>query len=198
MTRDNRMAIDEEHNETTIPNKVAPPAPPSSSSLDQQAQPGMPEYHPLKKDKGKKKATAEEVQQHDEARERDQTERARQEIVAESIPPEVLAIARRIHEQDRVGDLEDHLRQAHESLARALDRNRQLEQELEKASRGTKQPHTSQSEDSAEGYSSKHSRPPVAGPSRPQEHAHTSQSEDSAEGHLSRRLRLPVAGPSRT
>lgn len=81
----------------------------------------------------------------------------------------MLDIARRIHERDRLGDLKDHLRQAHESLARALERSQRLEQDLEQTGRGTKRPRGGQSSESNGKHSNKRARPPVAGPSTKRE-----------------------------
>ncbi|KAK0232794.1 hypothetical protein IW262DRAFT_1451369 [Armillaria fumosa] len=88
--------------------------------------------------KGKKKASEEEVlhmvMENDEYR----AKVKQHNIEEEPIPPEVLEIAHRIHGQDRIGDLEQQLQQAHGSLASALQCNQQLKQELEQSNRGVK------------------------------------------------------------
>ncbi|KAK0485572.1 hypothetical protein EDD18DRAFT_1111372 [Armillaria luteobubalina] len=70
--------------------------------------------------KGKEKASEEEVQQLARDDEEYRIRVRQQDVHDEPIPPEVLAIARRLHREDRVDKLEQRLKQAHESLATAL------------------------------------------------------------------------------
>ncbi|KAK0207824.1 hypothetical protein IW262DRAFT_1302485 [Armillaria fumosa] len=90
--------------------------------------------------KGKRKASEEELQQQTKDDEEYRIRTVQHDIENEPILPEVLEITRRIHRQDRVGELEQRLAQAHESLATALQRNQQLEHDLAHADQGTKQP----------------------------------------------------------
>ncbi|PBK81853.1 hypothetical protein ARMGADRAFT_1090919 [Armillaria gallica] len=143
--QDDRMAVDDDHAPLHHPDNL--------------------DASPSKKDKGKTKATAEEVQQQEEEHNKDRSKAVRQEVQEESIPPKVLAIARRIHEQDRVRDLEDCLKQVHDSLAHALDHNRRLERELDNNHRGTKRTHSTRRDTSIHEQSSKRARCPPAGPS---------------------------------
>ncbi|PBK92974.1 hypothetical protein ARMGADRAFT_1030434 [Armillaria gallica] len=180
-TRDDRMVVDEEHMRLPVPPSSSIPSEDQSSSrTDRQPPPGRLERQALKRDKGKGKATAEEVRNGKEENNRSRTESIQRGVEEETIPPDILALARRIHEQDRVGDLkdrlhheqdrvgdlEDCLRRAHESLARTLKQNRQLERDLESAKRSSKRARTANSEDVNERQPSKRAKPPSAGPSR--------------------------------
>lgn len=101
--------------------------------------------------KGKGKATADEVREQEEEDQRHRTQGIQRTMEDDPIPPEVLAITHRLHERDRASELEERLKQAHGSLARALERNRLLERELDQAKRGTKQPLSTHQDDDHHG-----------------------------------------------
>lgn len=88
---DDRMAIDDD---TARQNQVVP------NSLGTN-------MHPSANSKGKKKASDEELQQQADEERICHSNDIQRDIEGELIPPEVLAIARRIHESDHVSDLEE-------------------------------------------------------------------------------------------
>ncbi|KAK0214971.1 hypothetical protein IW262DRAFT_1300215 [Armillaria fumosa] len=94
----------------------------------------------VSKSKGKKKASDDKLLQIAKEEEDYQVKAKQHDVEDEPIPPEVLAIARRIHGQDWVGELEQRLKHAHESLATALQRTQQLKQELAQANKDKSSP----------------------------------------------------------
>ncbi len=159
MVRNKQMAVDNDNNENLNNSHQtgSSNAPPVITTAQR-----APDLHPERvkdkserKKKGKKKASVEEIQQQLEEERSHRADGIQQEVQQDSIPSEVLDIARRIHERNRLGDLEDHLRQAHESLARALERSQRLERDLEQTERGTKRPRGGQSSESNGEHSNK-------------------------------------------
>lgn len=100
--RDDRMAIDDEHSRTIdhslgLSNATTEVVPSTNNTTAQTEQTVS---QPSKDKKGKKKATEDELQQQAD-KDRQYRLGIKQRIAeGEDIPPEVLAIARRIHEHD--------------------------------------------------------------------------------------------------
>ncbi|KAK0228077.1 hypothetical protein IW262DRAFT_1455275 [Armillaria fumosa] len=93
-----------------------------------------------------------------------------------------------IHGQDRIGELEDQLKEAHESLAAALQHNEQLKQALEQSNRGTKWPLSVPHGDSPAESSSKRSKQPPTGPSAERQSRppnNVTRIDDELSGYLS-------------
>ncbi len=139
-----------------------------------------------KADKGKKKASAQETMQHDDEVSRYRTEGRRRDMNDLPIPPEVLDIAHQLHDRDRVRDLKDHLRTAHESLARALERAQNLKHDLERANRGTKRPRSGHQDEGMTDPASKRLKQPTEGRSRDRRNEMSRTDDDSTvDGYLS-------------
>ncbi|KAK0429655.1 hypothetical protein EV421DRAFT_1914262 [Armillaria borealis] len=159
--RDNRMAIDDEHahlNDQSGQSNATAEDIPSTNETIAHSTPQL-----SADNKGKQKASEDELREQEDEEKRYQSSIKQRNVEGETIPLEVLVIARRIHEQDCVEELENQLKKAHESLADALSCTRVLERELEQATRGTKRPHSNPQDDSPAEQPSKHDESALEG-----------------------------------
>ncbi len=149
-------------------------------------------------DKGKKRASAQETIQHDEEIRRYRSEGRRCEVDESPIPREVLNIAQQLHDRDRIRDLEDHLRTAHESLAHALECARILECDLEHATRGTKRPRPGHRDEELDDPASKRLKQPAEAPPPNRRNKPSRIDDDSAiDGYLSESSRRTIGDAER-